>query len=391
MESKDALPAEEAVIPLDPMIALLHERHTFTSPFSTSAEKAQAKSKIIAEIQEHAMRPFWSAFSELLGWAPTEGQLAEWDAINAAKEKKIDEEIKDAQEHFGATEVRDATLKKCDLFARIGDFENCLKYNEECGAMSIAVGPKLDLAFQRIRLGIAFSDNDTAAKAITDAHRLLKDGDWERRNRLKVYEGVYYLCVRNFAKGAQMLLDSLSTFASTELVDFKQFVWLTLCSALVTLDRAELKKKMVESPEALSASVGAAMDLVQAVYQCRYKEVFPVLSKVCFEMRRSVFLSSHVNYFFREVRVLVLNQFLESYSSVTLSSLATAFGIPVSVMDSMLCTLISNERIACKIDRVSGNVTTYRGDAINFQYHKIVKNGDILLNRIQKLSRVIEM
>ena len=131
--------------------------------------------------------------------------------------------------------------------------------------------------------------------------------------------------------------------------------------------------------------------LVQSIYHCHYGEVFSVLDRVCTEFRQSVFLSLHVNYFFREVRVLVFNQFLDSYSSVTLKSMATSFNLPVSVLDAMLFTLISNERVACKIDRVSGNVTTYRGDNVNFQYHKIVKNGDILLNRIQKLSRLAEM
>ena len=57
-----------------------------------------------------------------------------------------------------------------------------------------------------------------------DAHKLMKDGDWERRNRLKVYEGLYNVFIRNFEKGSSLLLDSLSTFASTELLTFHEFV-----------------------------------------------------------------------------------------------------------------------------------------------------------------------
>ncbi|KAH8605083.1 hypothetical protein ERJ75_001647400 [Trypanosoma vivax] len=71
--------------------------------------------------------------------------------------------------------------------------------------------------------------------------------------------------------------------------------------------------------------------------------------------------------------------------------MSNAFGIPAPVLDSMLGTLISNERIACKMDRVSDSITTYRGDTTNIDYHRLVKNGDLLLNRIQKLSRLAEV
>lgn len=43
------------------------------------------------------------------------------------------------------------------------------------------------------------------------------------------------------------------------------------------------------------------------------------------------------------------------------------------------------------IDKVKGIVETNRPDAKNAQYQASIKQGDILLTRIQKLSRVISM
>jgi len=258
-------------------------------------------------------------------------------------------------------------------------------------AKTLAVGPKLDLCFQRIRLGFAYSNHTIVNDALADAQKLLKDGDWERRNRMKMYEGLYCVFVRQFDKGAKLLLDGLSTFAATELMSFQQYIFITGVAGLATLDRAGLKKHLVDCPEVLAANDKELNALITALYECKYNEFFDALAAVCHKMRRSVFLNAHVNYFFRELRVKVFNQFLDSYSSVTLQSMATSFAIPVNVLDTMLYTLVSNERLACKIDRVSGNVLTYRGDQINFQYHRIVKEGDILLNKIQKLSRVVEM
>jgi hypothetical protein len=47
-------------------------------------------------------------------------------------------------------------------------------------------------------------------------------GDWDRRNRLKVYEGLYSMSVRNFGKAAELFLETVSTFTSYELMDYKQ-------------------------------------------------------------------------------------------------------------------------------------------------------------------------
>lgn len=69
-------------------------------------------------------------------------------------------------------------------------------------------------------------------------------GDWDRRNRLKAYEGLYLLSIRNFQTGAQLLLDTLSTFTATELIDYDDFVKLVVVAGTLTLERKELKKKV---------------------------------------------------------------------------------------------------------------------------------------------------
>lgn len=381
----------ESDIPVDPLLSLLYDRHIFTSQYSTAAERELAKERMTSEMYTHNMAPYIRLVRDALDLPVDEAALQEMDRINERKVVVLDEKLHDAEENLGESEVRGALLAKCNHYARIGDLEMAVKANELCAAKTIAAGPKLDLCFQRIRLGIAFSDNEIAAKGISDAHRLMNKSDWERRNRLKVYEGIYYVFVRDFKRGSELLLDSVTTFASGELVSFRDFIFITMVASLHVLSRMELKKRIIDSPDVISADVADGYELVTAIYTCRYRDVFPALDAVAQHMRRVVYLFPHVNYFFREVRVLVLTQFLDSYSSVTLESMSRIFGIPVQVLDQMLSTCISNERIACKIDRINDSVTTYRGDMTNFDYHRIVKNGDLLLNRIQKLSRLVEM
>ena len=71
-----------------------------------------------------------------------------------------------------------------------------------------------------------------------------KGGDWDRRNRLKVYKGLHALSVRQFKRSGELLLDALSTFTATELVSYNDFVALTVISNVLTLSRPDLKKKV---------------------------------------------------------------------------------------------------------------------------------------------------
>lgn len=58
---------------------------------------------------------------------------------------------------------------------------------------------------------------------------------------------------------------------------------------------------------------------------------------------------------------------------------------------SELSRFIALGRLHCVIDKVNGIVETNRLDAKNAQYQACIKQGDLLLNRVQKLSRVINV
>ncbi len=53
-------------------------------------------------------------------------------------------------------------------------------------------------------------------------------------------------------------------------------------------------------------------------------------------------------------------QFLESYKSVTLQSMADAFGISVDFIDEEVAEFIVDGRLPAKIDRVAGVIETKR-------------------------------
>lgn len=68
-------------------------------------------------------------------------------------------------------------------------------------------------------------------------------GDWDRRNRLKVYQGVYSIAVRDFKTAATLFLDTISTFTSYELMDYITFVRYTVYVSMISLPRNQLRDK----------------------------------------------------------------------------------------------------------------------------------------------------
>ena len=70
-------------------------------------------------------------------------------------------------------------------------------------------------------------------------------GDWDRRNRLKAYQGIYLLSIRSFAPAAELLLDVLSTFTSTELMEFEDVVMYAVLAGSISLSRVDLKTKVL--------------------------------------------------------------------------------------------------------------------------------------------------
>lgn len=53
-------------------------------------------------------------------------------------------------------------------------------------------------------------------------------------------------------------------------------------------------------------------------------------------------------------------QFLDSYKSVTIESMASAFGVSVGFLDDEIVDFIVASRLSAKIDRISGIIETNR-------------------------------
>lgn len=176
-----------------------------------------------------------------------------YNELKQANEKELEaiqKEEDEALEKAGETEVQTAQSKRAELYARIGDKDKALEEFEKSLEKTGILGTKIDIVLAIIRIGLFFDDKLLVKKNVDRAQQLVESGgDWDRRNRLKAYQGLHLLTIRAHNLAAPLLLDSLSTFTSTELCPYSSLVVYATLAGAISLPRREFKSKVVDAPE----------------------------------------------------------------------------------------------------------------------------------------------
>eukprot|EP01127_Copromyxa_protea_P003267 TRINITY_DN13106_c0_g1_i1.p1 TRINITY_DN13106_c0_g1~~TRINITY_DN13106_c0_g1_i1.p1 ORF type:complete len:396 (-),score=111.89 TRINITY_DN13106_c0_g1_i1:96-1253(-) len=384
--------AEEGAEKLLPDMKLSQYRYLLTVPSFDGKE--EVKKQLLDAVLENKMVKFYEELCAQFHWDVDNAWVQESNKTNEETLKQLDEKIEDAVKNLGETEVRESNLAKAEFLLKIGDkvaAESAYRVTTE---KTVALGQRLDIVLTLIRIGFFYNDKDLALRNIEKGMSLIEEGgDWDRRNRLRVYKAYYLMSIRNFEESAKLFLATLPSFSAEELFDYKKNVFYTTLTSLFCLDRVTLKQKVVDAPEVLTviSTMPALENLLNNFYNSEYQQFFVALASITDQMKEDPALQEHVKYFSREMRIRAYVQFLESYRSVQLKSMANAFGVTEGYLDKELSRFIYLGRLNCRIDAVGGVVETIRPDTKNAQYHNAIKQGDLLLNRIQKLSRVIHL
>ncbi|KJE90628.1 proteasome regulatory particle subunit p44S10 [Capsaspora owczarzaki ATCC 30864] len=381
---------EEEGLAKNPNLELAQLRFQLVA--GVAEDRAAALEKLLVAVKADNMAPFYKQLAADLAFPVDAALLASMEAANDAEIAKFDDQLAEAQKSQGETEVRESLLKKAEYICKIGDKERATKAFAAAAEKTVASGQRLDLQFNLIRLGLFHMDHDIIKAGIAKAKQLIEEGgDWDRRNRLKTYEAVYCMTVRDFKRASELLRDGLATFTSYELMTYKQFVAYTVIVSTFALSRVDLKSKIVDASEVKEAIYDLPLisNYLSSLYESRFADFFQSLAGLEGELQADRYLAAHVRFYTREMRILAYTQFLESYRSVALQSVADHFGVSIGFVDRELSRFIAAGRLHCKIDKVAGIVEATRPDRKNAQYQSLIKSGDQLLNRLQKLSRVI--
>lgn len=327
--------------------------------------------------------------------ALSEVNLTAIEAHHEAIIKILRENITKAKDEAGDMEVLHAHMDVARYCAKCTTKEMALSAYEEVVALpKLSIGKKLDAYLEMTRVCSFWGDWKSMNETLTKAAKVIgKGGDWDRRNRLKAYQAMSYLCSRDLKSASTLLVEGIATFSCAELCEYSEFIMYAIVTNLLYLKRTEVKKSIIDGSEILQVSkdIPVVMQLANTLYECDYKAYLHTLVDLQPHLVANRYLQPHAGYILRELHVLAFQQFLDSYQSVTLESMATSFGVGVEFLDLQLSRFIAAGRLTAKIDKYGGVVETNRPDWKNARYQEMIQKGDLLLNRIQKLGRVVDL
>ena len=305
-------------------------------------------------------------------------------------QKKMEEDVDGIEEVDKATYI----FEIGKIYKEQKMFPQAIAQFKETISNTKSFNTKIDALFEICHIGLMTKDLDLLKEYLEKIKESLKEGgDWEKKNRLKVYDGLYLLFNRNFKEAGKNFLEALMTFTSYELFDFKTFVFYTAVINIISVDRKTLKEKVIDNSDVLSCinDIPHLQKFLNTFYDGEYEQFFKELYFIIQVLKKDFYLSKHYNYYINEIRVKVYTQFLQSYKTVTMDNMAKVFGVSTNFIDRELSNFISQGRINAKIDKVSGIIECNHNEQNVDLFQATIKDSDILISKIHKLSKLLEI
>ena len=259
--------AEENVLPI-PNLALPQECFVLQQP-SLAHLHDNARDALLRGIKADQMAPYYRLVVAANVLPLDQALLDKLEKENVTELERLDQVLKEAEETEGESDIADALRAKAGYLTRIGEKvcprrmifpkrspltstclvlyvqEKAIEAQQLALEKTAGLGSRIDIVLTLVRIGFFFGDNQLISTNLAKADEFVETGgDWDRRNRLKVYRGLHLLSIRQFKNASALLIDALSTFTATELLSYNDFVSLTVISGTLTLNRVDLKKKV---------------------------------------------------------------------------------------------------------------------------------------------------
>ena len=305
-------------------------------------------------------------------------------------EKKMEEDVDGLEEKDKATYI----FEIAKIYKEQKMMPEAIEKFKETIAETQSFNTKIDAMFEICHICLLEKNLEMLKEYLQKIEDLLKTGgDWEKKNRLKVYMGLYYIFTKNFKDAGKNFLDALMTFTSYELFDFKTFVFYTAVINIISVDRKTLKEKIIDNSDVLSCinEIPHLEKFLNTFYDGEYAQFFLELYYIIQRLKNDFYLSKHYNYYINEIRIKAYSQFLQSYKTVSMDNMASVFGVSTNFIDRELSNFISQGRINAKIDKVSGIIECNHNEQNIDLYQATIRDSDILISKIHKLSKLLEI
>lgn len=206
--------------------------------------------------------------------------------IEDTKDKELielNQKIDNAKKEEGDIELRNAYAERAEYFFNKGQLDESVE--SYLLALEKTAGVLKKLEYNLVVLQIYFTQRKIKqfSELLTTCKKLDEEGgDWEKKNKLLVYDGIWHVIKRDFHKAADIFLSCVNTFNAPEIIDFKQLVFYGVVLGMVTLHRKDIRKKILDNSEIVSILREDPLleGFINAFYGREYGRYFSCLSRV---------------------------------------------------------------------------------------------------------------
>jgi 26S proteasome regulatory subunit N7 len=186
--------------------------------------------------------------------------------------------VEDSKEREGEIEVRDHILDKAKFLKNDAmDYPAAEKVFREALEKTGGASRKMEILFEILIMNMEKLDTESVKKDIATCKQLVTDGaDWDKKNKLKIFEGAYFMMIRDFDSASKNFMSSTATFTCTELMEYKDFAFYAVVCSTMTQDRATLRKNIIHSPDILAVirEIPYLRQFSDSLFHCDYKSFF---------------------------------------------------------------------------------------------------------------------
>ncbi|KAJ9461530.1 hypothetical protein DIPPA_00154 [Diplonema papillatum] len=302
---------------------------------------------------------------------------AAWVAATSAASKNAQSEL-ELGYHSGAVKasVSEAFTAIADLCYDRGDLQQCVKYYMKLRD-AVPHTEQLEVCLQVIPVAVELQSWIVVNQYSTKAEMLAR-GNNDAMARIKVARALMLLDGKKYESVSLKLLEipPAALAGVRSLVTPSDIVTYTCLCSLATLNRSQLKSKLIDNP-----SFHAYQDLcpqlhrvVRDFYNSDYS-CLKTLDGLKTSLSMDYFLSPHVNALFHSIWQRAFKQYTSPYLTVDMRKMSEAFHINLESLEKSLAELIVEGQIAARIDSANKVLKARRDNIRQATFQTVLNDG----------------
>ncbi|KAI5149443.1 26S proteasome regulatory subunit N7 [Enteropsectra breve] len=305
------------------------------------------------------------------------------ETMREAKEKKIQAlESKKEADLENDSHVVEVETELAEFYASCMEMEKFSESTQGLMEKEPSLSLKMDIFLCEIRMALILDDRATLIRKIEMARDVFESTcDWDRKNRFRVYLGLFNLVRADFEGAAVLFSESLTSFNAEELLSFETVILYLVFSGLLSFSRTKINELILSNSEVNKCT--SFMKLPKCLYNCEYQEYFSAILEFLEQCADDLFLEPFRENFCREMKIKGYRQLIMSYQTLHLDRMAEIFSISREHLEEDLRNFINENKLRCVIDRVDGAVHIV-DKAADDSISKRLKDGSLVLRNIIK-------